>query len=97
MSFIKELLKAKSSDQTIFTFSDLNNIIPGYSGTKLKSALKYAVKKTILLEYQEVFTRCQKIIQDRNSVINIDHLPILASTLYSLNPELCFNPTLRFT
>lgn len=31
--------------QTIFTFSDLNNTIPGYSDAKLKSALKYAVKK----------------------------------------------------
>ena len=45
MSFIKKLLKTKRSDQTIFTFSDLSNLIPGYSGAKLKSALKYAVKQ----------------------------------------------------
>lgn len=45
MSFIKDLLKTKSWDQTVFTFSDLSSVVPGYSGIKLKSALKYAVKK----------------------------------------------------
>jgi len=49
MSFIKELLKTKSPDQTIFTFSDLSSLIPSYSGAKLKSALKYAVKKNDII------------------------------------------------
>lgn len=45
MSFIKELLKTKKSDQTVFTFSDLSSAVPKYSGGKLKSALKYAVQR----------------------------------------------------
>jgi len=45
MSFIKELLKTKKSDQTVFAFSDLSSTVPEYSGGKLKSALKYAVQK----------------------------------------------------
>ena len=45
MSFIKELLKTKKSDQSVFTFSDLSSAVPEYSGGKLKSALKYAVQK----------------------------------------------------
>jgi len=44
MSFIKELYKIKESGQTVFTFSDLSNAVPRYSGNKLKSALKYAVR-----------------------------------------------------
>jgi len=45
MSFIKEFLKTKRSDQTIFTFSDLGSAVLKYTGGKLKSALKYAVQK----------------------------------------------------
>ena len=45
MSFIKNLLKTKRSDQTVFTFSDLGSIAPKYLGKKLKSALKYAVQR----------------------------------------------------
>lgn len=45
MSFIKNLLKNKKPDQTVFTFSDLGSIVPEYLGRKLRSALKYAVQK----------------------------------------------------
>jgi len=45
MSFIKEFLKSKNSSQTVFSFSDLSSAVAGYSGTKLKSALKYAVQR----------------------------------------------------
>ena len=49
MSFIKSLIQSKSPRQTIFTFSDLNSRVATYSGAKLKSALKYAVKKGDLI------------------------------------------------
>jgi predicted transcriptional regulator of viral defense system len=45
MSFIKEFTKSKNSSQTVFGFSDLSSAVEGYSGPKLKSALKYAVQK----------------------------------------------------
>ena|SRR3990167_6011299 len=49
MSFIKNLIKSRAPDQTVFTFSDLNHSIDTYSGAKLKSALKYAVQKNDLI------------------------------------------------
>jgi len=45
MSFIKEFVKLKDPSQTIFTFSDLSGAVVGYSGAKLKSALKYAIQR----------------------------------------------------
>ena len=45
MSFIKDLTKSKRSTQTVFSFSDLSHMVKGYTGPKLKSALKYAVQK----------------------------------------------------
>lgn len=45
MSFIKDFIKSKKIDQTVFGFSDLNNAVTGYTGPKLRSALKYAIKK----------------------------------------------------
>jgi len=44
MGFIKELIKARNTGQTVFSFADLNGIVQDYSGAKLRSALKYAVK-----------------------------------------------------
>ena len=49
MSFIKALLKSKNPHQTVFTFADLTNAVPGYMGIKLKSALKYAVARNDLI------------------------------------------------
>lgn len=48
MGFIKDLIKSKKSDQTVFSFSDLSQAVNGYTGSKLRSALKYAVKKNDL-------------------------------------------------
>lgn len=45
MSFFKEFIKTKNANQTVFGFSDLSSAIVGYTGPKLKSALKYAVQK----------------------------------------------------
>jgi len=45
MSFIKDFIKTKKTDQTVFGFSDLSNAVTGYTGPKLRSALKYALKK----------------------------------------------------
>lgn len=45
MSFIKDFIKSKGTTQTVFGFSDLSNAVEGYSGSKLRSALKYAVQK----------------------------------------------------
>lgn len=44
MSFIKDFIQSRNLNQTVFTFSDLSNSVATYSGAKLKSALKYAVK-----------------------------------------------------
>lgn len=44
MSFIKDLIKYKISFQTVFSFSDLSHMVDGYTGPKLRSALKYAVQ-----------------------------------------------------
>lgn len=41
MGLIKEVLSQKSRDQTVFTLSDLSLLV-GYSGGRLRSALKYA-------------------------------------------------------
>lgn len=49
MSFIKALLKSKNPYQTVFTVADLTNTVSGYSGKKLKSALKYAAHKNDLI------------------------------------------------
>ncbi|OGM58484.1 hypothetical protein A3A75_00760 [Candidatus Woesebacteria bacterium RIFCSPLOWO2_01_FULL_39_10] len=49
MSFVKRLLTSKKPDQTVFSFSDLSSAVAGYSGAKLKSALKYAVGKNDLI------------------------------------------------
>ena len=48
MGLIKELLNQKSRDQTVFTLSDLSMLV-GYNGPKLRSALKYAVRRDDLL------------------------------------------------
>lgn len=45
MSFVKDFIRLKKSNQTVFGFSELSNIVQGYFGPKLRSALKYAVKK----------------------------------------------------
>lgn len=47
MGYIKELIKKKisPSPQTVFLVSDLSQQVEGYTGAKLKSALKYAVKQ----------------------------------------------------
>ncbi|MFA7300820.1 MAG: hypothetical protein WC069_00720 [Candidatus Shapirobacteria bacterium] len=45
MSFIKDLTKSKRNTQTVFSFSDLSHMVEGYTGPKLRSALKYAVQK----------------------------------------------------
>lgn len=42
MGLIKDLMYQKSKDQTVFTLSDLSLLV-GYNGSKLRSALKYAV------------------------------------------------------
>lgn len=44
MGFIKEFIKSKKTGQTVFSFSELSGLVKEYSGPKLKSALKYAVK-----------------------------------------------------
>lgn len=45
MSFIKDFIKSKNITQTVFGFSDLSSAVYGYSGPKLRSALKYAIRK----------------------------------------------------
>lgn len=45
MSFIKDFIKSKRNNQTVFGFSDLNHVVNGYTGPKLRSALKYALAK----------------------------------------------------
>jgi len=45
MSFVKDFVISKNTNQTVFGFSDLSNAVNGYSGPKLRSALKYAIKK----------------------------------------------------
>lgn len=45
MSFIKNLIKSKKNSQTVFRFSDMSQIVEGYTGSKLRSALKYALDK----------------------------------------------------
>jgi len=49
MTFVKNLIKSRAPNQTVFTFSDLSHSIDTYSGAKLKSALKYAVQKNDLV------------------------------------------------
>ena len=49
MSFVKKLLTSKKPNQTVFSFADLSGAVAGYSGAKLKSALKYAVGKKDLI------------------------------------------------
>jgi len=45
MSFIKDFIKSKKDSQTVFRFSDLSQVVEGYTGSKLRSALKYALAK----------------------------------------------------
>jgi len=45
MSFIKDFTKSKRNNQTVFSFSDLGYMVEGYTGSKLRSALKYALKQ----------------------------------------------------
>lgn len=45
MSFVKDFIRSKNLSQTVFGFSDLSHAVPGYSGSKLRSALKYAIRK----------------------------------------------------
>jgi len=45
MSFIKDFVKTKRNTQTVFSFSDLSQAVEGYTGSKLRSALKYALAK----------------------------------------------------
>ena len=45
MSFIKDFFKSKSNNQTVFSISDLSHLVEGYTGSKLRSALKYAAQK----------------------------------------------------
>jgi len=45
MSFIKDFIKSKKNSQTVFSFSDLSQSVTGYTGSKLRSALKYALSR----------------------------------------------------
>jgi hypothetical protein len=45
MSFIKDFVISKKADQTVFGFTDLSGAVVGYTGPKLRSALKYAIHK----------------------------------------------------
>lgn len=45
MSFIKDFLKSKKVNQTVFGFTDLSSAVVGYTGPKLRSALKYGLQK----------------------------------------------------
>ena len=45
MSFIKDFIKLKRNNQTVFSFSDLSQVVEGYTGAKLRSALKYALQR----------------------------------------------------
>lgn len=49
MGFVKKLATNKVSGQTVFLMVDLSQQVTGYSGAKLKSALKYAVQKKDLV------------------------------------------------
>lgn len=53
MSFIKNFIKLKKDDQTVFRFSDLSQIVEGYTGSKLRSALKYALIKGDIFRISE--------------------------------------------
>ena len=56
MSFIKNLIKSNKNNQTVFRFSDLSQIVEGYTGPKLRSALKYALNKgDIFRIYQRIY------------------------------------------
>jgi hypothetical protein len=48
MSFIKDLYKYTSPDQTVFSLAELSSVNPSYTGSKLNSAIKYFVKKNEL-------------------------------------------------
>jgi predicted transcriptional regulator of viral defense system len=43
MSFVKDFIKIKRNTQTVFNFSDLSQVVVEYTGSKLRSALKYAL------------------------------------------------------
>lgn len=45
MSFIKDFIKSKKDNQTVFSFTDLSQSVTGYTGPKLRSALKYALSR----------------------------------------------------
>jgi len=45
MSFIKDFIKLVKPDQSVFTFPQLSHMVDGYTGSKLRSALKYALKR----------------------------------------------------
>lgn len=45
MSFVKDFIKSKKNNQTVFGFFDLSHAVKGYTGPKLRSALKYALQK----------------------------------------------------
>lgn len=49
MSFIKNLIQSKDAYQTVFTLSELSNVSDGYTGNKLNSSIKYAVKQGDLI------------------------------------------------
>lgn len=49
MSFIKNFIKTKSPNQTVFSLSDLANISGGHTGAKLNSSLKFAVAQKDLI------------------------------------------------
>ena len=52
MSFVKDLLTSRPVSQTVFTLADLN-MFTGYSGAKLRSALKYATSEHELIRLAE--------------------------------------------
>lgn len=45
MSFIKDFVKSRKTTQTVFSFPELSQVVEGYTGPKLRSALKYALSK----------------------------------------------------
>lgn len=49
MSFIKDLAMKKSRDQSVLLVVELPQIVMGYTGAKLRSALKYATKNGDLI------------------------------------------------
>lgn len=44
MSFVKDFIRSKKANQTVFDFSDLSQVAAEYTGAKLRSALKYALQ-----------------------------------------------------